>query len=912
MVTGMTIYEKLQKLCKLTGYNAQRIAAELTFAGNYNRQFACGYEKELDDQAEALLALPVIGPEDVANAEKALAPLGEKIKELTVLAVSHAHIDMNWMWRYDETVAVTLSTFRTILNLMEEYPAFTFSQSQASVYRIVEQYDPDMLEEIRRRVAEGRWELTVSTWVEPDKNMPSGETLCRHILYAKEYMNKLFGVDPNSLQLDFEPDTFGHNQNVPLVLSNGGIRYYYHCRGYEGHHIYRWRSGQHEVLAYREPVWYNSEITCNDFLYMPEFARKNGITTLLKVYGVGDHGGGPTRVDLNRLCDMMQWPLLPAIRFGTYREFYEHLESRRKQFPIVDHELNAFATGCFTTQTRIKRFNKLCERQLYEAEAFHALGHMHGVKRAVGTSFRSAWEQVLFNNFHDILPGSCVPDSREYAMGKYQECLAVTASSKIADLRKLSACIDTSKYVLDADPDSVSEGAGAGFSYNSCVFSNAERNNTGKQRLYHLFNSTTVPCNTPSVITVWDYPGDLNDVEVTAPDGCVRYQLLDAQPVFYWGHVYQRLAVEAVVPAMGYTTLVIRPKTDGHIPFRYPNEPRLDHEDCFVLENSLIRAVLDTQDCSVRMLTDKRTGKNVLERKSAFFQLITEDPSKEMTAWLVGRYKSVHDLTENVTVRPCDYIRGELVQSITYEIQFSASRLRVTISLEENSPMLKFSCTCDFREQPVPHVSVPQLRVCIPCDVRRYIGDIPFGHVNRECKNLDMPSLNGVMVDTGKGNLFTISNSKYGFRTTEAGIAVTLIRASYEPDPLPDFGPCDFDFAVGIAENVADFDDCTIRYKHSCTEVSTVPGPGCLPERGSLMEVSGARVSALKLSEDGKAYIIRLYDCKDKVSVSVPFPIASASHCSLTEEPLTPLSYEGNTVTLDSTDPLITVRIEKE
>lgn len=910
----MSCYEKIQKLRAMPGYYAQRIAAELTFAENYNRQFSCCYEYELDNQVDGLLALPVIGPEDVSYTEKALAPLAEKIKSLTVLAVSHSHIDMNWMWRYDETVAVTLSTFRTILNLMDEYPEFTFSQSQASVYSIVEKYDPDMLEEIKARVTEGRWELTVSTWVEPDKNMPSGETLCRHILYSKQYMNKLFGIDPDSLQLDFEPDTFGHNQNVPMILSNGGVKYYYHCRGYEGHHIYRWRSGEHEVLVYREPVWYNSEITFDDFFYMPEFASKNGINTLLKVYGVGDHGGGPTRRDVNRLCDMMRWPLMPVIKFGTYREFYQSLEAHREQFPIVSHELNAFATGCFTTQSRIKRFNKLCEHQLYEAEAFHSLGHMNGVNRTMGTSFRDAWERVLFNNFHDILPGSCILDTRGYALGKYQESLAVTSSAKIADLRKLAACIDTRKYPFEPDADSISEGGGVGFSYGAGVFSNTERNNTGKHRIYHLFNSTSVWYVTPSVITVWDYPGDLNEVEITEQDECVRYQLLDRNPVFYWGHTYQRIAVETAVPAMGYTTLAIRPKTDIHSSFYFPNEPRLDYEDGFVLENNLIRAELDTRDCSIRLLIDKRTGKKVIDRKAAFFQLITEDATKEMTAWLIGRYKSIRDLTDNVSVRPCDYIRGDLIQSLTYEIPFSESTLRVTVSLEVNSAMLKYKCTCDFREQPVVHVSVPQLSVCIPCSVQdnQYIGDIPFGHVTRRCQDLDMPCLNGVMVNTGTANLFAISNSKYGYRTTEKGISITLLRASYEPDPLPDFGPNEFDFAIGIAKDTKDFDDYTTCYNHSCTEVSAVPGPGHLPERGSLMEISGARVAALKISEDGKAYIIRLCDCKEEVSICVPFAIASASRCSLTEASLESIPHQGNAVILHSVEPLITVRIEKE
>lgn len=910
----MTLYESLKRLQSLPGHYAQRISAELVFAESFNRCFECGWETALQKQASALLRLEAIGPQAVEETEQALAPLGKRIKELTVLAVAHAHIDMNWMWRYDETVEITLSTFRTILKLMEEYPKFTFSQSQASVYRIAEQYDPELLDEIRQRVAEGRWEPTVSTWVEPDKNMPSGETLCRHILYAKQYMGRLFGLRPDDLQLDFEPDTFGHNKNVPVILSNGGVKYYYHCRGYEGHNIYRWRSGKHEVLAYREPVWYNSEITCDDFFYMPQFARENGITTLLKVYGVGDHGGGPTRRDLNRLTDMMSWPLLPNIRFGSYQEFYRYLESRREQFPVVEGELNAFATGCFTTQTRIKRFNKLCERQLYEAELYQTLRHMQGVRARTGPALPQAWENVLFNNFHDILPGSGVIDTKEHAMGRYQECLAATGACKAMELRRLAALIDTARYDFAVDDASVSEGGGGGFTCGQGLCSGTERNNTGGNRIYHLFNSTAVLYSTPSVITVWDYPGDLADVALTVQDVSVEYQLLDSTPIFYWGHRYQRIAVDVRVPAFGYTTVVLRPETAGRLAFPYPREPRLDYDDRFVLENERLRVELDPQDCSIRLMTDKLTGKHLIAQKSGYFRLITEDASKEMTAWRIGRYNAVEALTSHVIVRPCDYIQGALVQSLTYEIPFRASRLRVTVSLERGSSMLKYSCTCDFREQAVPHDCVPQLSVFIPCAVQggSYTADIPFGHITREYKQLDMPCLNGVLVKTRGGGLFAVSNSKYGFRVTEEGISISLVRNSYEPDPLPDFGPCEFDFAIGSAQTDAEMDDATLCYAHPCSEVSAPPSAGSLPEQGSLLKFSGARLSAVKLSEDGRAYIFRLYACGGDVRVVLPFRVGSAALCDLQERPLSALPSEGDTVYFTSTESLLTVRIEKE
>lgn len=157
---------------------------------------------------------------------------------------------------------------------MEEYPGFTFSQSQASVYRIVEEYAPELLKEIRARVKEGRWEVTASTWVENDKNMPAGEAMARHLLYTKRYLSELLDISMDSLNLDFEPDTFGHSRNMPEILQKGGVSRYYHCRGYDGEFLYRFKGiSDAEVLAYREPYWYNAAICYDMCCILPEFCR---------------------------------------------------------------------------------------------------------------------------------------------------------------------------------------------------------------------------------------------------------------------------------------------------------------------------------------------------------------------------------------------------------------------------------------------------------------------------------------------------------------------------------------------------------------------------------------------------------------------------------------------------------------
>lgn len=276
------------------------------------------------------------------------------------------------MWGYNETAAVTVDTFRTILDLMREYPEFTYAQSQASTYEIIEKFRPDMLEEIKERIHEGRWEVTAAEWVEPDKNMPDGESMTRQILQSKKYLSQLLDISPDSLCIDFVPDTFGHNANVPEILSDAGIQYMYHCRGYEGPCLYNFvaPSGK-KILNYREYVWYNGEITVNKFEIVPAFCEKEKIDTYLCVYGVGDHGGGPSRRDIERIIEYKSWPLTPDISFGTFRRFFD-IAAKNNVFPETKHELNCLFTGCYTTQSRIKMANRISEARINEAEELSA------------------------------------------------------------------------------------------------------------------------------------------------------------------------------------------------------------------------------------------------------------------------------------------------------------------------------------------------------------------------------------------------------------------------------------------------------------------------------------------------------------------------------------------------------------
>lgn len=871
---------------KTSGYWAERILAQLGYAvklsevGNGSHdsllEEVIGF---LDGQVKEEGALTKTA---AVQAESKIRGLSTEAKAYEMFCAAHAHIDMNWMWGYAETAAITLDTFRTMLNLMEEYPDFKFSQSQASVYRIVEEHDPAMLEEIKARVREGRWEVTASTWVETDKNMPNGESLARHILYTKKYLSTLLELDPDSLSLDFEPDTFGHNRNVPEILQRGGVKYYYHCRGYEGHHIYRWKSPSgSSLLMYREPMWYNAYIDSDIALAVPEFCKKHGIRTMLKVYGVGDHGGGPTRRDLEKLIDMNTWPVFPSIRFGTFGEFFKTLEAVEEQLPVVDQELNFVFTGCYTTQTRIKLANRIGEAKMNEAEAFSALTAAFAGGDYPAAAYEDAWKKVLFNHFHDILPGSGVVETREYAMGQFQQVLAAANTGIAKALRHVASQIDTASLVEDeAIGDTNSEGAGVGYAVYDYGLPQTERGR-GKKRIFHFFNPSAVERHEPVEITLWDWPGDRSRMQFRDAGGkIVRHQLLENEGLqyqegtHYWGHAYLRLLVDVKVPACGYTTCILDESEPTTIPVEFPLDPRLEKVSEYILENSCLRVVFDSRNASVLSLVDKRTGREMVSpgKPAGIFRLIEEDDSQGMTAWIIGRYMNVHDLNRDVKIRK--YVSGTdgLRQWITYSLPFRDSKLEVTVSLDSNSPRLDFQVECDWQERARKGSLIPQLNFHMPIAymVSSYKYDIPFGTIERAPLEMDVPANSWAAAlpeDRDYSPVMVMTQTKYGFRGIDDSISVTLIRSSYDPDPYPENGIHKFKLAIAVAaeEENRSLIDRAYEYNHPISFVSGRRHDGVLPVTGSFMslESGSVAVSAVKLPEadmSGRKLIIRLYE----------------------------------------------------
>ena len=920
----MTLYDKMAALGAKAGQSAwaTRIVAELNFSAELSAVKDHRYDELIDRvigelTASAELEGGVITKSAAMKAEEQLMPLSADAKAYRVHCISHAHIDMNWMWGFQETAAITVDTFRTVLDLMKEYPGFTFAQSQASTYQIIEEFAPEMIEEIKARVAEGVWEVSASTWVETDKNMPNGESLARHILYTKRYLSKLLDLKPESLELDFEPDTFGHNVTVPEICQKGGVKYYYHCRGNSdptSEAAYRWRSRSGaELLVWRDPNWYNGTVDANSFLKVPGMCERNHISSYLFVYGVGDHGGGPTRRDLDRIVEISSWPIMPTVMFSTYSAFFHELEGQKAGLPIREGEMNFVFTGCYTSQARIKMANRIGEDRMYESEFLGAAANALANGPRYNASFGKAWEQILFNHFHDILPGSGVIDTREYAMGQFQRAMAAIQTNANCAMRTLAEAIDTSSLGFAAEADSIAEGAGVGYmvGHNAHYGMPRTERGMGKRRIFHLFNSTQYDYEGVCDLTVWDWNYDAGRAVFAGTDGePVACKLLNGGS-HYWGHVFKQFAINVKVPAMGYATYTLDERSIENNVF-VPNwGDRYDgyNDGDLVMENDCIKAVFDHATMQLISLVDKASGEDMVGLPACSFRLIKENTVHGMASWRVGDYMTVQNLNETCDVRVFDINLGGIRKWIRYDLSFGErSKMSVSVYLNEGSKTLDFDTTIDFHEIGKHSTYIPQVNFILPVGyaTETYRYDVPFGTLDRPAIEHDVPanSFAAAINDQGedKAALMLLADTKYGFRGTQNAISLDLVRASYEPDPYPEYGVHHIRIGVAVVDGLAN--DTLYRtaaaYIHPVAACSARGGEGKLPLNGQLLQVEGdVRISAVKTPEDFDGLVVRLSDLNGQgadFKLTLAKALGAAYDADLNENVLTELAIEGATV----------------
>ena len=333
-----------------------------------------------------------------------------------VIGVGHAHIDSAWLWPIRETIRKCTRTFASATRLMDDYPEYTFVCSQAAQYDWIEQRHPALFERIRAKVASGQWQPVGGMWVEADMNLPSGESLVRQMVHGQRYFESRFGARCTEVWI---PDVFGYPASLPQIFKAGGCDRFvtqklsWNKTNKFPHSTFWWEGlDGSRVLTHFPPVdTYNALVSSDEMLHSQRnFAEHGWSDWSLLPYGYGNGGGGPTREMLERGRRLADLDGAPRLTMGTTHDFFDRVEAEAATgapVPVWSGELYfEMHRGTLTSQSATKVGNRTCERLLREAELWWAA--VGAVPAGVATQLYELWNEVLLQQFHDIIPGSSI------------------------------------------------------------------------------------------------------------------------------------------------------------------------------------------------------------------------------------------------------------------------------------------------------------------------------------------------------------------------------------------------------------------------------------------------------------------------------------------------------------------------
>jgi alpha-mannosidase len=350
------------------------------------------------------------------------------MKEKMLYLVCNAHLDPVWLWEWEEGAAEALSTFRTAAQLCEEFEEFVFTHNEALLYQWIEEYEPALFVRIQALVKKKKWHILGGWYVQPDCNIPSGESFVRQILVGKKYFKKKFGVEPKTA-INFDP--FGHTRGLVQILKKAGHTSYLFCRpdpnwlslpaedfvwvGYDGSEIIAHRATEH----YNSPKGQAAQKVQKWIKENPD--RKTGIL----LWGIGNHGGGPSREDLKQFRKLMEKQKNWDIRHGTPEEYFSVLDKNKHTLPRHSKDLNPWAVGCYTSMASVKKKHRDMESLYYGTEKMITHAVLLDLMPYPREKLNEALEDLLFCEFHDILPGSCIPEVEEHAQQRLDHGLEI-------------------------------------------------------------------------------------------------------------------------------------------------------------------------------------------------------------------------------------------------------------------------------------------------------------------------------------------------------------------------------------------------------------------------------------------------------------------------------------------------------
>ena len=852
-------------------------------------------EQQLDAAAQAIDFAP-LEKGDQAGFDASLKAAHAKLEALkpwlqqfTIRIVGNSHIDMAWLWPWTETVEVVRNTFQSVLDLMREYPDFKFTMSSARTYEWMQEKYPDLYKQIEQRVKEGRWEVIGGMWVEPDLNMPDGESLVRQILVGKRYFQKNFGVD---VKIGWNPDSFGYNWQLPQIYKKSGMDYFVTQKLLWAHEfttfpykLFWWQAPDGSRLLTYFPHDYAGGIDAESLgkdvsVWMPSIygPKLTDHPEMMHLYGVGDHGGGPTRVMLDN-ADWLRAPdaVFPKLQFSFARDFFNDMEQKlpTMQVPTWDGELYfQYHRGVFTTQAETKRRIRRSEENVLNAEKFASFAALYGRPYPQDGMLR-VWKNLLFDHFHDIMPGSGIAVNYLDAKRNLETVDRAANDVTFGSLREIAAHVNT-------------EGEGVPVL---------------------LFNSLSWPRTEVTEIEA-QLPVPAKQIEVVDSKGKpAETQLLSLDPATHRA----KFLLLSSTPSLGYQTYFVRGAANA------PAVHSMLKASRDALENEFIRVKIDPQTGCMTSLFDKRSSTESLAPaetdtggpKNAtcanLLQTFVDKP-KQWDAWNIDAdFEKQHwDLDKADEVKLIE--SGPLRAVIEIRNHFQNSTFVRDVTLYAGVPRVDVKTNVEWHEK---HIL---LKVAFPLSAHndKATFEIPYGSVERpttrntpaEKAQFEVPSQRWADISDGTHGFSLLNDCKYGYDAKGNVLRLSLLRSPEWPDPHADEGHHEFTYSLyphggGWKEALTIRRGYELNYKLLALPFGK--HQGSLAPEHSFVQVPNddVIVTAVKKAEDENALVLRYYEWAGKqgdITLQLPPGAQSAAETNLVEKPIGDLPVSNGSV----------------
>jgi len=834
---------------------------------------------------EAMLGIDLTLPDEalVAEARAARELLQTRLQAIQldpeagrICLVGHTHIDTAWLWPLAETIRKCGRTFATAVRLMEQFPDFHFACSQAQLYAYTKEHYPELYAEIKQWAKTGRWETAGAMWVESDCNVPAGESLIRQILHGLAFFRQEFGTRPRVCWL---PDVFGYPASLPAILRGCDVPYFFTCKLHWQatnpfpHHLFHWEGlDGSRVLAHIPKLqnYYNGNPTPAQLMFGWEnYNQKVAYDELMFTFGYGDGGGGMTPEMMEYAHRARCFPGLPATRLDDGEGFFDRVAAQSPDLPTWVGELYLEThRGTYTTQSRTKRANRKSEILLREAEVWGSVAQMEGADADL-SPLQDAWQRVLLQQFHDILPGSSIGQVYVDALADHDKAQEAALGVRNAALRWLA-----------------DRSAPAG---TLCVF-----------------NSLNWPRRDAVQAIVAD-PGGPFHLQDSRGRSC------PAQVLSRGDGRAQILFEPYDVPPLGMETFVVQPGEPMPLTGVHAWERGL--------ENAMFRVELDDEGQITRFL-DKRYGREVIPpgEKGNVWQLFQDGPERE-AAWNVHDTfeKRQYPFEEPAAIRVVE--EGPVRAALLVERPYRQSRLSWRIALYQRTPRLDFVADVDWAERQT------MLKIAFPVLVRSPEAsyEIQFGAVQRpthrntswEQAKFEVCAHHWADLSEAGYGVSLLNDSRYGYDIKGNVLRLTALRSPDYPDPQADQGAHHWVYALLPHAGGWQEGDVVARgWELNAPMVALVSAGSGAGRAVSYLTAEGAPVvlSALKPAADGRGWIVRLYEPhggRGVVRLSFMRPPRRVTETNLVEEDRAEGVCEGRELRVELTPFAIkTFRVE--